>query len=215
MSGQRRALAALYRDLGARGLNAGTAGNVSARTRHGMLITPTGITGAEVSPKSLVAMDLDGTHKSRLAPSSEWPMHAAIYGAAPEARVIVHTHSDAATALACLNRPLPAFHYAVLAFGGAEVPIAPYVTFGTTDLAEAAADAIRGHSACLLANHGMICHAATAADALRAALLLEALCRQYLLALSAGTPRLLTTAEIDAARARFATYGQKPAKETP
>jgi L-fuculose-phosphate aldolase len=211
----RRALAALYRDLGQRGLNAGTAGNVSARTKRGMLITPTGLTGDEITPKSLVDMTLDGAHKARLAPSSEWEMHAAIYRAAPEAQVIVHTHSDAATALACLNRPLPAFHYAVLAFGGPDVPIAPYETFGTPELAQAAARAIQGRTACLLANHGMICHAATPEAALRTALLLEALCRQYLLALSAGTPRLLTAPELEAASARFATYGQKPAKETP
>ncbi len=210
----RRAIATLYRDLGQRGLNAGTAGNVSARTKRGMLITPTGLTGDEITPKSLVDMTLEGTHKGRLAPSSEWEMHAAIYRVAPEAQVIVHTHSDAATALACLNRKLPPFHYAVLAFGGPDVPIAPYETFGTPELAQAAAHAIQGRTACLLANHGMICHGPTPEAALRTALLLEALCRQYLLALSAGQPRLLTDPELEAARARYATYGQ-PAKETP
>jgi len=215
MTALRRTIAALYRDLGTHGLNAGTAGNVSARTKHGMLITPTGITGADVSPKALVETALDGTYKGRVAPSSEWAMHAAIFRQAPEARVIVHTHSDAATALACLNRPLPPFHYAVLAFGGPDVPIAPYETFGTPELAAAAAHAIAGRTACLLANHGMICHAPTAPAALRTALLLEALCRQYLLALSAGTPRLLTETELEAARDRNATYGQPTAKETP
>lgn len=215
MSGHRRALADLYRNLAQRGLNAGTAGNVSARTKRGMLITPTGITGEEVAPRSLVEMDFNGTYASRLAPSSEWSMHAAIYRQAPAARVIVHTHSEAATALACLNLPLPPFHYAVLAFGGPDVRVAPYVTFGTHELAAAAAEAIANRTACLLANHGMICHAATPAAALQAALLLESLCRQYLLALSAGTPRLLTADELEAASARFATYGQKTAKETP
>ncbi len=215
MAGHRRVIADLYRALAMRGLNAGTAGNVSARTKRGMLITPTGITGDEVAPRALVEMDLDGAHAPRLAPSSEWAMHAAIYRQAPAARVIVHTHSEAATALACLNLPLPPFHYAVLAFGGPDVRVAPYETFGTHELAAAAAEAIAGRTACLLANHGMICHAATPAAALQAALLLEGLCRQYLLALSAGQPRLLTEPEIEAASTRFATYGQKPAKETP
>ena len=210
-------LAALYRQLSQRGLNVGASGNVSARTKHGMLITPSGITGEEVSPKALVEMTLDGTHKGRVVPSSEWAMHAAIYLQDPAARVIVHTHSDAATALACLNRPLPPFHYAVLGFGGPDVRIAPYLTFGTPELADAAAQAIQGRTACLLANHGMIAHGPDAASALLAALRLETLCRQYLLALAAGVPRLLTDPEIEAARLRYTTYGQQPAakKESP
>ena len=217
MSGPRRPIAALYRELGLRGLNVGASGNVSARTRHGMLITPSGITGESVAPKSLVEMTLDGIHKGRTIPSSEWAMHAAIYQQDPAARVIVHTHSDAATALACLNRPLPPFHYAVLGFGGPDVRIAPYLTFGTTELAQAAAEAIQGRTACLLANHGMIAHGPDAPSALLAALRLEALCRQYLLALSAGVPRLLTEPEIEAARLRYTTSGQQPAakKESP
>ena len=217
MSGPRRAIAALYRELGIRGLNDGASGNVSARTKHGMLITPSGITGDSVAPKSLVEITLAGTHKGRTIPSSEWAMHAAIYQQDPAAGVIVHTHADAATALACLNRPLPAFHYAVLGFGGPDVRIAPYLTFGTTELADAAAQAIQGRTACLLANHGMIAHGPDAASALLAALRLEALCRQYLLALSAGEPRLLTNPEIEAARLRYTTYGQQPAakKEHP
>jgi len=66
---------------------------------------------------------------------------------------------------------------------------------------------MRGRSACLLANHGMIVCAATAAQALSRATLLETLCRQYLLALSAGTPRLLTEQEMLDAQERFKTYG--------
>jgi len=210
----RHQLARLYRELGQRGLNAGTAGNVSIRTPRGMLITPTGITGDTVSAKSIVAMSLAGEWKGRIRPSSEWQMHAEIYRADRAAQVIVHTHSDAATALACLNEPLPAFHYAVANFGGADVRIAPYVTFGTPELARLAVAAIAGRSACLLANHGMICHAPDAAQALRSALLLETLARQYLLARAAGTVRLLTAAEIDAAIARYATYGQQPEEPT-
>ena len=213
MSGLRHRLAALYRELGARGLNQGASGNVSARTKHGMIITPTGATAELVAPKSLVPMDLDGSHTGRLLPSSEWAMHAAIYRANQAAKVIVHTHSDAATALACLGLNLPAFHYAVLEFGGPDVRTARYATFGTSALAEAAAEAIQGRTACLLANHGMICHGPTSGTALLAALRLETLCRQYLLALSAGTPRLLTDDEITAARARYATYGQQPDHE--
>jgi L-fuculose-phosphate aldolase len=199
----------LYADLGRRGLIVGSSGNVSARTSDGMAITPSG--GDPDAVIQLVDMLLKGQvlNGSSGTPSSEWAMHAAVYGECPEARFIVHTHADACTALACLGSALPAFHYMVGQFGGADVRCAPYVTFGTQALAEVAAEAIRGRSACLLGNHGMIVCAPTAAQALSRALLLESLCRQYLLALSAGTPRLLTTQEMLDAQERFKTYGPR------
>jgi L-fuculose-phosphate aldolase len=202
----RQEIAALYREVGARGLNVGSSGNVSARFGAGMLITPSGIAGGHVTPECLVEIDFAGAGES--GASSEWQMHAEIYRAAPEAMVILHTHSDHATALACLNLPLPPFHYDVVGFGGDDVRVAPYTVFGSPELAHAAAAAISGRTACLLANHGMICHGRDAAGALLTALRLEALARQYLLARAAGTPRLLNQAEIEAARARYRSYAK-------
>jgi L-fuculose-phosphate aldolase len=172
-----------------------------------MVITPSGASPDDVGPKHLVAMSLGGEVDGEGTPSSEWPMHAAIYRDAPDAACVVHTHCDAATALACLNEPLPAFHYMVVQFGGDGVPCAPYVTFGTTDLAILAAEVMHGHSACLLANHGMLVHGRDTREAFNRAVLLETLCRQYLLARSVGAPRILTSAEVAAARERFRTYG--------
>lgn len=205
----RQDLVALYKALAARDMLIGSSGNVSARTGHGMLITPTGCDAATLAPADIVPMDLHGHHTGALRPSSEWELHAAVYLADPVAQVVVHTHSDHATALACLNRPLPAFHYNVAEFGGEDVRCAPYATFGTPELARLAAAALEGRSACLLANHGMICTGPSFPAALAAAIRLEALCRQYLMARAAGTPRLLTRSEMDAAIARYATYGQQ------
>jgi L-fuculose-phosphate aldolase len=201
-------LVRLYRALAAEKMLIGSSGNLSARTKDGFLITPTGC-DAGLTEDQIVAMRPDGSHNGPLKPSSEWELHAAIFAADPRAHWIVHTHSDHATALACLNLPLPAFHYNVAEFGGEDVRIAPYATFGTPKLARFAAAAIAGRTACLLANHGMICHAATADAALSAAIRLEALCRQYLLARAAGTPRLLTRTEITDAIARYGSYGQQ------
>ena len=200
----------LYRSLAAQGMMIGSSGNVSARFGEGMLITPTGCDSATVQASHMVDMRLDGGFRSARRPSSEWEMHAAIYREHAEAQVIVHTHSDHATALACLNRPLPAFHYNVFTFGGEDVRCAPYVTFGTPELAALAAEAIRGRRACLLANHGMIVHGRGFADTLTSALLLETLCRQYLLTLAVGGPRLLNATETEQAIARFSTYGKQP-----
>ena len=203
----REAVARVYRALGARGLNTGSSGNVSQRDGACMVITPTGTTAETVSADALVRVSLDGHVEGEGVPSSEWSMHAAIYAACPEAGAIVHTHADACTALACLNEGLPPFHYAVLGFGGEDVRCAPYTTFGTKELAALAVAALSGRTACLLANHGMICHAGTPDAALGVAVQLETLVRQYLLARSAGSPRLLTATEIAAATERFRSYG--------
>jgi L-fuculose-phosphate aldolase len=206
----RAALVSLYREMARRGMNAGSSGNVSARTRTGMLITPSGCTADTLTTRGLVAMALDGVVHGKATPSSEWSMHAAIYTAFAAASWIVHTHADACTALACLNEGLPVFHYMVTRFGGDDVRCAPYVTFGTPDLAIVAAQALQGRTACLLANHGMIVHGRTMQEALTSSVLLETLCRQYLLGRAAGPVRLLTAEEIQAARERFRTYGPSP-----
>ena len=210
----RAGLVTLYRELTSRGMLVGSSGNVSARHGKGMLITPTGCDAETVTPAQIVALGLDGRVCGAIKPSSEWELHAAIYRQDASAQVIIHTHSDHATALSCLNRPLPAFHYNVCEFGGEDVRIAPYTTFGTPELAVLAAKAIDGRRGCLLANHGMIVHGNDIGHALSLAIRLEALSRQYLLALAAGTPRLLTRAEVASAMARYGTYGQQSETQT-
>lgn len=203
----RQQVVAAYRELARRGMNAGSSGNVSLRTKDGMLITPSGASADTLTPEAVVALTLEGDVRSAGTPSSEWAMHAAIYLDYPDAGCIVHTHADACTALACLNEALPAFHYMVVRFGGEDVRCAPYVTFGTPALAQLATQALAGRTACLLANHGMIVHGRDAEQALTSAVLLETLCRQYLLARAAGPVRLLTAEQMQAAQERFKTYG--------
>ena len=202
----RQHLAEAYKTLGQAGLIAGSSGNISVRDGAGILISPTGTSPERITPEAIVAMSLDTPEPGA---SSEWPLHTALYQARPDLGAIVHTHADASTALACLNEPLPIFHYAVLIFGG-EIRCAPYVTFGTPELATLTVAAMQDRTAWLLANHGMITAAPTLPQAVAAALELERLCRQYLLARSAGTPRLLTHREVEAARTRLKTYQSSP-----
>ena len=202
----RERVAALYMELGRLGMCSASSGNVSARFGLGMLITPSGVPAERVEAAGIVEMGLDGRARGDARPSSEWHLHAGVYRKFPAAKCVVHTHSDAATALACLNEGLPAFHYMLAGFGG-DVRCAPYVTFGTLELADVAVTAMRGRSACLLANHGMVVFGRDEAYALSQAVLLETLCRQYLMARSAGEVRVLTAAEMRAARERFRDYG--------
>ncbi len=200
----REAVAFAYRALGAAGLIAGSSGNVSVRLREGMVISPSGTSPEAVTEAGLVSMGLHGPVPRA---SSEWALHAALYLARPEFGAIVHTHSDACTALACLGEGLPAFHYQVAGFGGDDVRCGAYVTFGTPELAAVAAGAMEGRTACLLSNHGMIAAGADMKGALGAAQTLEILARQYLMARAAGIVRLLAPAEMAAARRRYLTYG--------
>ena len=209
----RREVVATARALGMRGLTHGTSGNVSARSRGGFLVTPSGFPYERMTPGDVVAMTLDGRATGVRAPSTEWRFHAAIHAARAEVNAVVHCHSPAATALSCHRRGIPAFHYMVAVAGGTDVRCAPYSTFGTEDLATAAVAALEGRRACLLANHGQIAVGADLASALALAGEIENLCDQYLRALSIGEPVVLSEAQMAEVLEKFATYGAPPASK--
>jgi L-fuculose-phosphate aldolase len=185
-------------------------GNVSARTEAGFLITPSGLPYAQTLPEDLIELSLDGmVLAGARKPSSEWPFHAAIYRARPEAQAIVHTHSPRATALSCTRRGIPAFHYMIALCGGADIRCADYATFGTPELAENAVRALEGRKAVLLANHGVIALGASLAGAHQIVAEVENLAGQYLEILAAGLePVILDAAEMARVSAKFAGYGK-------
>jgi L-fuculose-phosphate aldolase len=208
----RRAVIDTARAMNAAGINAGRSGNVSARTPGGMLVTPTGMAYDALKPADIVAMDMDGRATGPRRPSSEWRFHLDIYRARAEVGAVVHTHSTHATALSCLRRGIPAFHYMVAAAGGEDIRCARYATFGTEALSKAALAALSGRRACLLANHGAIAIGSTLAEAFDLAAAVEVLAAQYLAALQGGRPVLLPKAEMKRVLAQFAGagYGQQP-----
>jgi L-fuculose-phosphate aldolase len=187
----RAALTDSYRYLTKHDLTELSSGNVSCRLGEGLLISPNGATADSIRPESFVRVEAGGNTVGPDRASSELPMHLAIYRRVPEAMAIVHTHSDHCVALACCGLAIPGFHYLVGGFGGDHIPCVPYATFGSEELAGRAAEALAARKACLLGNHGAICHDSDIGSATRRAHLLEILARQYLLARSAGTPRLL------------------------
>ncbi|HNI07611.1 MAG TPA: class II aldolase/adducin family protein, partial [Thiobacillaceae bacterium] len=175
----------------AAGLNQGTSGNVSARSRSGFLITPSGRDMTGLGTADVVPVAMDGAAPEGLKPSSEWRFHRDIYAAFPEADAIVHAHSPFAVALACLRRNIPPFHYMVAMAGGADIRCAPYATFGTQALSDAVLEALKDRRACLMANHGLVAWGRDLEGALALALEVEALCGQYLRCLQVGEPVLL------------------------
>ena len=192
----------------AAGLNQGTSGNVSARSRSGFLITPSGRDMTGLGTADVVPVAMDGAAPEGLKPSSEWRFHRDIYAAFPEADAIVHAHSPFAVALACLRRDIPPFHYMVAMAGGPDIRCAPYATFGTQALSDAVLEALKDRRACLMANHGLVAWGRDLEGALALALEVEALCGQYLRCLQVGEPVLLNDAQMAEVLVKFKDYGK-------
>jgi L-fuculose-phosphate aldolase len=206
---QRDQVARASRRLAAEGLVLGTAGNVSARDGDRVAITPTGAVLAELEAGQVSVVDLESGAlvEGDLEPTSEVELHLGVhrrYGAG----AVVHTHAPWATALSCVLDELPCVHYSMLLLGG-PVRVAPYRTFGTPELAEVVLDALDGHTAALMANHGAVNFAPSMDKAIDAALLLEWACEVYWRAAQVGEPRALGEEErqavVEAAMAR--NYG--------
>ncbi len=190
-------------------LNQGTSGNLSTRRNDGFLITPSGVPYEQLEPGDIVYMRLDGSYQHALAPSSEWRFHLDIYRAKPEIAAVVHAHPIYCTTLAIRGMDIPAVHYMIAVGGGNSIRCAPYATFGTQALSDAALAALEGRTACLLANHGMIATGPTLAKAMWIAVEVETLARQYFNALLLGGPRILPDDEIARVLENFKDYGSR------
>lgn len=199
------------------GINQGTSGNVSVRWRDGLLITPSGVPYDDLKPDSIVWLPLDVADDAAVfhtrRPSSEWRFHRDILSSRPDANAVVHTHSNAATALAIHGREIPAHHYMVAVAGGNSIRCARYATFGSQALSDHAIAALQDRSACLLAHHGVIALGRNLERALWLANEVEVLAQQYLLASQLGPPPTLSEAEISEVIERFKGYGLRHTDE--
>jgi len=208
----RRAVIDTALAIGRSGLSPGRSGNVSCRWKGGMLITPTGMAYDVIRPRDIVFVDAKGAvpGKPTRKPSSEWRFHLSAYRARPDIGAVVHTHSLHATVLACAHKPIPAFHYMVAVAGGKDIPLVPYDTFGTQELADHVAKGLAERNACLMANHGQIAVGANLGAALELADEIEVLAEQYAkLLLLGGEPHILSDEEMARVLERFKTYGQR------
>ena len=206
----RTAIVAAMQTMIAQGLNRGTTGNVSVRSGDGLLVTPSGVVPEKLDASSIVFIAGDGTARAgALKPSSEWRMHARIMARRADVNAIVHCHSRFATILACAGKPIPALHYMVGISGKPSVPLAPYATFGTEELADAVTDTLAGGYACLMANHGLIAAAPSLARALAIAEEIEEQAAVYWGTLAIGGPTVLTDAQMADNFRQFGSYGQK------
>ena len=199
--------------MNASGINRGTSGNISVRTGDDrFLITPSGLSYDSMTPDQVVSMNIDGSFDGAWKPSSEWRMHADLYRAREDAGAVLHCHAPHATAISCLRRDVPPFHYMIAITGASVIKCAKYALFGTQELSNAMIEAFGPSKACLLANHGMTCFSKDLTQVLKLGIEIENICQQYQLACTMGEPILLSDAEMAEAHSAFATYGMQPSK---
>ncbi|MET9682513.1 class II aldolase/adducin family protein [Streptomyces coeruleorubidus] len=192
------------------GLVVGTSGNVSVRVDDTVLVTPSGVPYDRLTPGDVTGVGLDGRQVlGTLAPTSELPMHLAVYRTTG-ARAVVHTHAVHATAVSTLVSELPLIHYMAAALGG-PVRVAPYATYGTDELAENMLRALADRSGCLLQNHGTITHGTSLDQAYDRTAQLEWMCRLWLTAASVPglSPSLLSGEQLAEAQEQLRGYGQR------
>ncbi|MEV3929532.1 MULTISPECIES: class II aldolase/adducin family protein [unclassified Streptomyces] len=197
------------RRTAAEGLVVGTSGNVSARVGDVVLVTPSGVPYDRLGPGDAVGVDLEGRQVlGGLAPTSELPLHLAVYRDS-DAAAVVHTHAVHATAVSTLVAEVPLIHYAAAMMGG-PVRTAAYARYGTPELADHMLTALRGRTGCLLRNHGTVTYGNTLDEAYDRTAQLEWMCRLWLTASSVPghRPSLLSPAQLREVQDALEGYGQ-------
>lgn len=146
----------------------------------------------------MVIIDLQGRQVagSRKV-TSEIGMHLAVYNRRPDVRAVIHSHPPIATAFACAGRALdkPLCSEAIMTLGA--VPLAPYATTGTDEVAASLADLIPDHEAILMANHGAVTYGKTVLDAFMKMETVEHFARISLIVEQLGSASLIDPKKVD------------------
>ena len=208
----REIVCAMNKELPREGLVTMTSGNVSGRDPETNLVVikPSGIGFAELTPADLVVVDLQGrVIEGVLAPSVDTPTHLVVYRAMPQVHGMVHTHSNYATSFAALGRAIPAVLTAISDEFGGDIPCAPYCQIGEEEIGQAIVDYIGESPAILLQNHGVFTIGPTVQKALKAAVMCEDVAKTVHLAMLLGTPVPIPPSEVARAYQRYQQkYGQ-------
>ena len=184
-------------------------GNISVRLdAERLLTTPKSVSKGFMSPDMLVITDYTGRKLAgERDPSSELPMHLAVYRRRADVTAVVHAHPPVATGFAVAGIPLDRAVLAEVVTTLGSIPIAEYGTPSTQELADAVDRHIAVHDGLLLANHGAI----TVADGLLRAYYkmetIEHFARISVVARLLGRERLLSREEVNRLQELRGTYG--------
>jgi L-ribulose-5-phosphate 4-epimerase len=194
-----------------------TSGNVSARVPGTDLIVikPSGVSYDDLTPESMVVVDLAGNRVAGdLSPSSDTDAHAYVYRQLADVGGVVHTHSTYATAWAARGEPIPCVLTGMADEFGGEIPVGPFALIGGDDIGKGIVATLRGHRspAVLLRNHGVFTIGPTARAAVKAAVMCEDVARTVHIARSLGPVVPIAAADVDSLYDRYQhVYGQRPA----
>ncbi|KJL37134.1 L-ribulose-5-phosphate 4-epimerase [Microbacterium azadirachtae] len=216
-------VARLHAELVRYGLVVWTGGNVSGRVRVSaegdrdlFVIKPSGVGYDHLAPANMILCDLDGavipgTPGSDRAPSSDTAAHAYVYRNMPEVGGVVHTHSDYAVAWAARGEEIPCVITAMADEFGGPIPVGPFAIIGDDSIGRGIVQTLRGHRsrAVLMQNHGPFTIGVDAADAVKAAVMVEDAARTVHLAREAGPLIPIPQEAIDRLYQRYQNvYGQ-------
>ena len=189
----------------------GSWGNISVRVdEETFAVTPSGHGYDNLMPQDIVIVDAAGsTLDGTLIPSSELPLHLAIYKAQPDAEAVVHTHSIYASACAAARRDIPPLIEDMVQIMGGPVHCAEYALPGTDELAQNVINAMGGKRAALMANHGVACWGTTLDEAMMVAGIVEKAAQLYCITQSIGGAVLLPQSDIDAMHGFYEAHYRK------
>jgi L-ribulose-5-phosphate 4-epimerase len=208
----REELVSLNRALPENRLVTWTSGNVSIRDHETgyVAIKASGITFADLTPETMVVVDLDGNLiEGELKPSSDTASHLYIYRHRPDVNGVVHTHSNYATAFAALGKPIPVYLTAQADEFGGPIPCGGFALIGGEEIGRVVVESIGESPAVLLKNHGVFTVGPTGAAALKAAVMVEDIARTIWLALQVGQPEEIPGEMIERLHDRYKReYGQ-------
>ena len=133
-------------------------GNLSVRLdKNRILVTPTGVSKGMMKTSDLVIVDMEGRKlKGRREVTTEIGMHVLIYRLRPNVAGIVHAHPPTATGFAAAGMALDQPLVCEVVIGLGSIPLAPYGTPGTPELAETLEPLVPQYDAILMANHGVV-----------------------------------------------------------
>lgn len=211
----RAEIVATGKRLYGRGLVGGSEGNISVRVDTArILATPSGLCKGFLTPEDLVVTDATGKLLSgNSRPSSELKMHLKIYALREDVQAVVHAHPPVATGFSIAGQPLNECVVPEVVATLGWVPIVPYGTPSTDELAERLTPYARAHDALLLANHGAVTYGASLERAINIMESLEQATRSLLVARLLGKVHRLSREDVDAIVAldAYGTGGHGPA----
>jgi L-ribulose-5-phosphate 4-epimerase len=208
----REQLVKLHLELPRNNLVTWTSGNVSIRDAASglVVIKPSGITYEDLRAEHFVILDVNGkVVEGSLKPSSDTASHLYIYRHRPDVFGVVHTHSPYATAFAAIGKSVPVYLTAQADEFGGSIPCAGFGLIGGEDIGKLVVENIGASSACLLKNHGVFTIGPSGKGAVKAAVMVEDVCRTIWIARQLGQPDEIPADMVEKLHYRYThEYGQ-------